>query len=65
MITGVTISQELLKALLESAREAHPNEIVLLLRAEKADAHVTVLAVPVHNNTAWIKKQWLIQYCID
>jgi proteasome lid subunit RPN8/RPN11 len=48
MITGVTISQELLKPLLESAREAYPNEIVLLLRGrqQKENIEITDLIIP-------------------
>lgn len=48
MITGVTISQRLLKSILESAREAYPNEIILLLRGKqkKERIEITDLIIP-------------------
>ena len=48
MITGVTISQRLLKSILESAREAYPNEVILLLRGKqkKERIEITDLIIP-------------------
>jgi len=48
MITGVTISRDLLKPLLESASEAYPHETVLLLRGRqrKKNIEITDLIIP-------------------
>lgn len=48
MITEVTISQRLLKSILESAKEAYPNEIILLLRGKqkKERIKITDLIIP-------------------
>jgi len=48
MVTGVTISQRLFKSILESAREAYPNEIILLLRGKqkKERIEITDLIIP-------------------
>ena len=48
MITVVTISQRLFKSILEGAREAYPNEIILLLRGKqkKERIEITDLIIP-------------------
>ncbi len=48
MITVVTISQRLFKSILEGAREAYPNEIILLLRGKqkKGRIEITDLIIP-------------------
>ena len=42
MITKVIMSQRLLMSILESAREAYPNEIILLLRGKQKGERIEV-----------------------